>query len=94
MQNYNYAAFPANLHMGEEWLRGFNGVKSPIPLLFANWAQEKFRVMILHASINLPSTNYESQQGAERLPKIANIHTDGNKINTARWERGRECNND
>lgn len=45
----------------------------PALLLFANWAGGKFRAMIRHAKIHLPSNNYESQQGAEghALPKIA-----------------------
>lgn len=75
MQNCNYAKLLANLHMGEEWLRGFARVEPPVPLPYANWAPEKFREMMLYASIHLPSNNYVSQQGAKMLPNTANTHT-------------------
>lgn len=75
IQNYNYVKLPAILHMGEEWLRGVARVEPPVPLLYANWAPEKFREMILYASIHLPSNNYVSQQGAQTLPNTANTHT-------------------
>lgn len=74
MQSYNYAVLLANLHVGEEWLRGFTRVEPPVPLWYANWAHEKFRVMILYASIHLPTNNYVSQQGAKTLPNAANTH--------------------
>lgn len=51
------------------------GVEPPMPLLFANWAHEQFRVMIPHARMHLPRNNYKSQQGTENTPKIASTHT-------------------
>lgn len=76
MQNGNYATLPANLHMGEvEWLREFTRVEPPVPLLYANWTPEKFREIILYASIHVPSNNYTSQKGTKMLPNTANTRT-------------------
>lgn len=51
-------------------------------LFFANWTCGKFRVMIRPAIINMPSDNYESQQGTEGhvLPKIANRFWAGTEL--------------
>lgn len=61
--------------MGEEWLRGFTTVELPVLQPHGNWAPEKFREMILYASIHLQSNNYVSQQEAKMLPNAANTHT-------------------
>lgn len=71
IQNWNYAKMSAHLHIGEEWLRGFTRVEPPVRLSYANWTPEKFREIILHASIHLPSYSYLSLQRAKLLPNAA-----------------------
>lgn len=71
IQNCNCAKLSAHLHIGEEWLRGFARVEPHVPLSYANWTPEKFREIILHASIHLPSNKCVSQQGAKMLPNAA-----------------------
>lgn len=83
IQNCNYANLSADLHIGEEWLRGLARVEPPVALLYANWTPEKFREIILHASIHLPSNKCVSRQRAKLLPNT-NPCIHGNRIKITR----------